>query len=179
MASPCLRRATSLAYTDKDEDAEHLLSFADTSAPSADSDEWIETHAGCQAHETDSATNTGEIADIPDLDGDGLHEDEERIAQGLGHVSLGGGAGGGEGVGTTEMPDLDDIPNREEDDLEEGDDEATAAAPKVSVIPASGVVDARYVSWVCWKSRRLADDLLAVLTWKSQRAICFKSAHMM
>ena len=40
---------------------------------------------------------------------------------------------GEEGVGTTETPDLDDIPNME-DDLEEGDDEATAAAPKVSVI---------------------------------------------
>ena len=37
--------------------------------------------------------------------------------QGLGCVSLGGG-GGGEGFGTTEMPDFD----MEEDDLEEGDD---------------------------------------------------------
>ena len=44
-------------------------------------------------------------------------------------MSLGGGGGGGE----------------EEEDLEEGDDEATAAVPKVSVVPASGVVDARYV----------------------------------
>ena len=60
-------------------------------------------------------------------------------------MSLGGGGGGGEGVGTTETPDFDDIPDMEEDDLEEGDDEATAAAPKVSVVPASGVVDARYV----------------------------------
>ena len=153
---PCLRRATSLAYTDADEDAERLLSFADSSAPSADGDEWVETHAGRQAHKTDSATNAGEIADIPDLDGDGPHEDEERLAQGLGRVSLGGGGGGGgEGVGTTETPDLDDIPDMEEDDLEEGDDEATAAAPKASVVPsAAGVVDARYVYWVAgnWKS---------------------------
>ena len=36
---PCLRRATSLAYTDADEDSERLLSFADSSAPSADGDE--------------------------------------------------------------------------------------------------------------------------------------------
>ena len=97
---PCLRRATSLAYTDADEDAERLLSFADASAPSADGDEWVKTHAGRQAHKTDSATNAGEIADIPDLDGDGPHEDEERIAQGLGRVWLGGGSGGGgEGLG--------------------------------------------------------------------------------
>ena len=91
--------------------------------------------------------------DIPDLDGDGPHEDEERIAQGLGRVSLGGAGEGGQGVGTTETPDLDDIPHME-DDLEKGDDEATAA-PKVSVITAAaGVVDARYVCWVCWKLER-------------------------
>ena len=45
----------------------------------------------------------------------------------------------------TGTPDLDDIPDMEEDDLEEGDDEPTAAALKVSVIPAAGVIDARYV----------------------------------
>ena len=81
---PCLRRATSLAYTDADEDAKRLLSFADASAPSADGDERVETHAGRQAHRADSATNASKSADIPDLDGDGLHEDEERIAKGLG-----------------------------------------------------------------------------------------------
>ena len=70
---PCLHRAMSLAYTDADEDAERLLSFADSSAPSADSDEWGETQAGRQAHQADSATNVGEIADIPNLDGDGPH----------------------------------------------------------------------------------------------------------
>ena len=177
---PCLRRATSLAYTDADEDAERLLSFADSSAPSADGDEWVETHAGRQAHKTDSATNAGEIADIPDLDGDGPHEDEESIAQGLGRVSLGGGAGGGggEGVGTTETPDLDDIPDMEEDDLEEGDDEATAAAPKVSVVPASGVLDARYVVGLL-EIEIVADDFFVVPMWKSQRAICFRSARTM
>ena len=132
---PCLPRATSLAYTDTDEDADRL-SFADSSALSADGDEWVQTHPGRQAHKTDSATNAGEIVDIPDLDGDGPHEDEERSVKGLGGMSLGGG-GGGEGVGTMETPDLDDIPNMEEGDLEEGDDEATAAAPKVLVISAA------------------------------------------
>ena len=53
--------------------------------------------------------NAGEIGNIPDLDGDGLHDDEERIAKALGGMSL--GAGGVEGVGTTETPDLDDIPD--------------------------------------------------------------------
>ena len=59
---------------------------------------------------------------------------------------MGGRGGGGEGFGTAETRDLDDIPDMEEDDLEEGDDEAMAAAPKVSVVPsAAGVVDAMYV----------------------------------
>ena len=43
---------------------------------------------------------------------------------------------------------MDDIPEMEEDDLEEGDDEATVAVPKVSIVPAAGVHDARYVCWV-------------------------------
>ena len=120
--------------------------------------------------------NAGEIADIPDLDEDGPHDDEERIAQGLGCVSLGGGGGGGgEGVGMMETPDLDDIPDMEEDDLEEGDDEAMAAVPKASVIPAVGAVDARYVFLGLLKIKKSADGFFVVLMWKLQRAICFKS----
>lgn len=42
---PCLRRAKSLAYTDADEDAERLISFADGGSKDKD-DEWVETHAG-------------------------------------------------------------------------------------------------------------------------------------
>ena len=86
---PCLCRITSLAYTDADEDTEHFPSFTDSSAPSTDGDEWVKMNAECQAHKTDSATNVGEIADISDLDGDGPHEDEERIAKGLGGIVIG------------------------------------------------------------------------------------------
>jgi ubiquitin-like-conjugating enzyme ATG3 len=46
---PCLRRATSLAYTDADEDAERLISFADGGSKDKD-DEWVETHAGRSLH---------------------------------------------------------------------------------------------------------------------------------
>ena len=35
-------------------------------------------------------------------------------------MSLGGAGGGGEGVGTTETPDLNDIPDMEEEDLRRG-----------------------------------------------------------
>ena len=83
-----------LAYTDADEDAKRLLSFTSASASSTDSDKWVKMHAGRQAHRADSTTNAGEIADTPDLDGDGLHDDEDRIAKGLGGVLLGGGGYG-------------------------------------------------------------------------------------
>lgn len=111
---PCLRRATSLAYTDADEDAERLLSFADSSNPGTEADEWVETHTGRKAN-VDSAANPGVIDDIPDLDGE--HDD---VTSGINNLSLGSTKAGAE-----ETPDLDDIPDMEEDDLEEKD-EATA-----------------------------------------------------
>jgi ubiquitin-like-conjugating enzyme ATG3 len=117
---PCLRRATSLAYTDADEDAERLLSFGD-STNSTGADEWVETHAGRKA--TIDSTNPGSIDDIPDLDG----APEDSVTHAVGALSL---------DGTAETPDLDDIPDMEEEGLEEEEDEATAA-------PKAGVVDAR------------------------------------
>jgi len=118
---PCLRRATALAYTDADEDAERLLSIGDLSSTGSEADEWVETHTGRpSAH--DSAGNAGMIDDIPDLDGAG---DVDHITGGVGKVSLTGGPP----AEPAETPDLDDIPDMEED-LEEGDDEATAAPPK-------------------------------------------------
>jgi len=127
---PCLRRATSLAYTDADEDAERLVSFGDSSAGGGD--EWVETHAG-RKPTMDSAVNAGVIDDIPDLDG---HDDD--ITRGMATLSTGQVA--------TETPNFDDIPDMDEEDLEAAD-EATAApkivAPTSSVIPANQVEPAR------------------------------------
>ena len=119
---PCLRRATSLAYTDADEDAERLLSFTDSSTPGADGDEWVETHAGRKASTHQSAQDPADMAVIPDIDGD----DADGITTGVRSMEL-GGHGGKE----PEILDLDEIPDMEEDDLE-GGDEATAA-PKAPV----------------------------------------------
>ena len=116
---PCLRRATSLAYTDADEDAERLLSF---DADSGKGDEWVETHAGRPSH-LDSAANPGTIDDIPDLDG----AQDEELASAAGKINIAGGA--------DDTPDLDDIPDMEED-LEEEDD-AAAAPSKPAVAPAA------------------------------------------
>ncbi|KAF8134280.1 putative E2-like enzyme [Boletus edulis] len=122
---PCLRRATSLAYTDADEDAERLLNFGDSSDGAAD--EWVETHAG-RKPTVDSAANPGEIDDIPDLDGD------QELASAIGNVSISSTTGATVG----ETPDLDDIPDMEEEGLEEGEDEATAV-PKT--VASGGVID--------------------------------------
>jgi ubiquitin-like-conjugating enzyme ATG3 len=70
------------------------------------------------------------IDDIPDLDGAA----DESLAQGVSGMSLGGGAA------ADVTPDLDDIPDMEEEGLEEEEDEATA--PKAT----PGVIDARCAS---------------------------------
>lgn len=118
---PCLRRATALAYTDADEDAERLLAIGDLSSTGSGADEWVETHTGRPSGH-DSAGNAGMIDDIPDLDGAG---DMTHITGGVGKVSLTGGPE------PAETPDLDDIPDMEEE-LEDGDDEATAAPSKLT-----------------------------------------------
>ncbi|KAF5343473.1 hypothetical protein D9757_014237 [Collybiopsis confluens] len=123
---PCLRRATSLAYTDADEDAERLLSFGDSSGGS-DGDEWVETHAGRKPN-LDSAANPGEIADIPD---DSAHDDD--LATGVEGISL------GTVPPTSEIPDIDDIPDMEEEDLEEGDEATAVMKPTPNVVDASQV----------------------------------------
>lgn len=70
----------------------------------------------------DSAANPGEIDDIPDLEGP------------VAGLSLDSSAPG-------EIPDLDDIPDMEEEGLEEGD-EATAPAPTA---PKACVANAKCV----------------------------------
>lgn len=140
---PCLRRATSLAYTDADEDAERLLSFADGAGPAQDGDEWVETHAGRTAAAQGLGGAGGDIAEIPDIDGPG-DADADDAAAGVAALRL--GAEGREAA----ILDLDAIPDMEEDDLEEAEDEATAApksaAPAVSKTGPSGLVDA--ARWV-------------------------------
>ncbi|KZP34407.1 hypothetical protein FIBSPDRAFT_1035459 [Athelia psychrophila] len=133
---PCLRRATSLAYTDADEDAERLLDFGDSTG--GEVDEWVETHAGRKATQ-DSAVNAGDIDDIPDLDGPGGADSLAHAIGNLGIAEEGGSAAAGE------IPDMDEIPDMEED-LEEGEDEAAAPVPAAKApAPAAGVIDATQI----------------------------------
>jgi ubiquitin-like-conjugating enzyme ATG3 len=126
---PCLRRATSLAYTDADEDAERLVSFADNQGGEAD--EWVETHAG-RVLNVESAS-VGDIDDIPDLDS----QDQEAATTGMNALSIGSSSGGA----AADTPDLDDIPDMEEEDLEEKDEATATATP-------AGVIDPRWLSCI-------------------------------
>lgn len=105
------------------------MNFGDSSATGDEADEWVETHAGRPTH-ADSAANPGVIDDIPDLDGEGA-DDAEGLSSGMKGMSV---------SDAKDTPDLDDIPDMEED-LEEDEDEATAA-PKRSAL-TNNVIEAR------------------------------------
>lgn len=151
---PCLRRATSLAYTDADEDAERMVSVGE--GVGADGgDDWVETHAG-RVPGSDSAANAGDIDDIPDVDDedDGPHHSSSArgITSAMGGLSVSGAGtrgGGGQGAPAkvADIPDMDEIPDMEED-LEVIEDDAA-----VVTNPARGVADPRCVSSfpaLCW-----------------------------
>jgi ubiquitin-like-conjugating enzyme ATG3 len=114
-----------LAYTDADEDAERMLSFDDAAAPA---DEWVETHAGRRAN-LDIGGNVGIIDDIPDLDGDAPNE-TETVTNAMSKASI----SAPKGSAINETPDLDEIPDMEEEGLEEGDEAAVAPVATTSGI---------------------------------------------
>ncbi|KAF9518660.1 hypothetical protein BS47DRAFT_1325195 [Hydnum rufescens UP504] len=125
----CLRRATSLAYTDADEDAEKMLSFAEEGSAGDKEDEWVQTHSGRKASE---AASPGIIEDIPDLDG--LAEGPSGIDQGIGNLRLGDIPS----TASEAPPNLDDIPDMEEEGLEEADDAGQAPVKIEPVQVAKG-----------------------------------------
>lgn len=142
-----------------------MLNFGDASSGAAD--EWVETHAG-RKPTVDSAANPGEIDDIPDLDADG----EQDLARAIGNVSISSTTG----ATASETPDLDDIPDMEEEDLEEGVDEATAA-PKV--VSSGSVIDARRVPLLMLPHAGSLHILIFLpARSKSQKAIYCKYEHM-
>ena len=159
---PCLRRATALAYTDEDEDAERLLSFGDLSSTGKAEDEWVETHTGRGASAS-GAGIVGDIDEIPDVD-----DHADGITSGMGGLSL------GSNKTAAEIPDIDEIPDMEEEGLE-GEDEAAVAAPKAAA-PAAGVIDAR-----CARSTYLLHTRSSggIVKSKSRRATCCKCGRTM
>jgi len=132
-----LRRATSLAYTDADEDAERLLTFND--GTSTDGDEWVETHAGRKASPKTGGDHS-EIAEIPDMDGHSDHG-HDGLVDGIKGLSIDGQTQGRE----PEVIDIDEIPDMEEDDLEAGDEATAAPKAPATVVSPSTPAAPRYV----------------------------------
>jgi len=123
---PCLRRATTLEYTNEQEDAEKLLNFSE--GPGDKEDEWVQTHAGRVEGE---AGAVADIEDIPDLDGPS--QTTSSITTGLNKMSLDErGALDAQPIPSAdEIPDIDDIPDMEDEGMEEPED-AAAAAPETT-----------------------------------------------
>ncbi|KAI0339927.1 hypothetical protein BDW22DRAFT_1431406 [Trametopsis cervina] len=116
---PCLRRATSLAYNDE----ERLLSMGGKGGD----DDWVETHTG-RASAEDPSTEPHDIDEIPDVD------EHDGVSNAMSGLSL------GKGAEAADIPDLDEIPDMEEEGLEDEDDAAVAAPKKPAA--AAGVIDA-------------------------------------
>ncbi|KAG8864494.1 E2-like enzyme [Tulasnella sp. 330] len=129
-AVPCLRRATSLAYTDADEDAEKMLSFDESTAGDKE-EEWVQTHAGRTARD---AVNPVEISDIPDADDHDSDHDHQlpAISKGLSSLNISSGPSAPTANSAAVIPDMDEIPDMEEDDLEGGIHDAAAAPSSIS-----------------------------------------------
>ena len=77
----------------------------------------------------DPAANPGDIEDIPDLDG------PSSLANNMESLTMSGDQPShGDGEVPSDIPDMDDIPDMEEEGLEGGEDEATAK-PTATAMP--------------------------------------------
>ncbi|GHJ88131.1 hypothetical protein NliqN6_4533 [Naganishia liquefaciens] len=133
---PCFRRATTLNYTDEDEDAERLLSFLDEADEAAgpngklrsegkgSSDEdWVETHVNRAPL---PKAGSGDMDGIPDMDAHDASQARNSSAQGLDASKM-------ElerlKISDDDIPDMDEIPDMDDEGvatMEEEGDEAEA-----------------------------------------------------
>ncbi|KAH8915055.1 hypothetical protein BT69DRAFT_1252180 [Atractiella rhizophila] len=109
---PCLRRVSQMIYTDADEDAETMMSFAAEGAVK-DEDDWVTTHTNRESE--GSSQPIREIKDIPDLDHSFPTADAD-VSSAMAHLSM----DNSKAVEDEAIPDMDDIP--EIDDMEEFED---------------------------------------------------------
>ncbi|KAG0171982.1 E2-like enzyme [Apophysomyces sp. BC1015] len=111
---PCLRRASQMEYTD-DDDETQLVNAAGLSTDKADEKEedgWMYTHSSRVMTSMDEIAHT--IMDEEE------EEDEAQARQQLESLNL------GKETSTDVMPDIDDIPDIEDDQVVEEEDPATA-----------------------------------------------------
>jgi ubiquitin-like-conjugating enzyme ATG3 len=125
MAAPCPRRATALVYTDAEEDAERLVSME---GGSSKEDEWVQTHAGRGEYGNLcftilSHTSHSLIVAAPTSHPDAIEDipDDDALAADLQHMNIKSG---------DHIPAVDEIPDMEEDDLEDAMNSNIIQAPK-------------------------------------------------
>ncbi|KAG8929209.1 E2-like enzyme [Tulasnella sp. 417] len=130
---PCLRRATSLAYTDADEDAERMVSVDPSSTNKED--EWVETHAGRPPPNHHNPLDISDIPDADDHDSDHGHH-TSSVSKHMAKLSISGAPV------PAHIPDIDDIPDMEEEGLE-GDVDDAAAAPAAAPGPSAATEEGK------------------------------------
>jgi hypothetical protein len=119
-------------------------------------DEWVETHAG-HKYNMDVVGNAGHIDDIPDLDSNAPQE-ADSVAHDMAKLSV----VGLKGAIYSDTPDLNDIPNMEEDDLEAGD-EATAAPRPAALVDRAPETKYRIIPHVVvYNAHRLSSSQVVV-----------------
>ncbi|KAI5451050.1 E2-like enzyme [Naganishia albida] len=143
---PCFRRATTLNYTDEDEDAERLLSFLDEAdeAPGPDgklrkdvkrsSDEdWVETHVNRNPVATGGSGNLDEIPDMDETDTsaavrssglDASNTDMERLK-----------------ISDDDIPDMDEIPDMDDEGVATMEEEEGDEAEAILVRPTAAEME--------------------------------------
>ncbi|KAG8847991.1 E2-like enzyme [Serendipita sp. 411] len=106
--APCPKRATALVYTDAEEDAEQMLNLG---GGNAQEDEWVQTHA----KRAPPTSKLEQIEDIPD---------DEAVTADMQNMNL----------KAHEIPADDEIPDMEEDDLEDAMNSNIVASAKPAAV---------------------------------------------
>ncbi|KAJ9121905.1 hypothetical protein QFC24_004487 [Naganishia onofrii] len=177
---PCFRRATTLNYSDADEDAERLLNFLDeadeTPGPdgklrkdvtrSSDED-WVETHVNRDKVNMGGADGMDEIPDIDDNDAHGELSTGNHDFTNTGMERL--------KISDDDIPDMDEIPDMDDDGAatmeEEEGDEAEAILVRPTAWVNSDVMAMKVVLiHNCWfreemEKSKTRENLLQVRTY--------------
>merc|ERR1711939_116818 len=109
---PCLRRVSQLNYgAGKDDEGDLMMSFGAEGDGKDGDDEWVATHSSAEGGE--SSRIAQEIGDIPDMEADDATVDKVTAQM----ASTGLAVDSAEQSDDEKMPDLDDIPDIDDDDL--------------------------------------------------------------
>ncbi|GAA5985157.1 hypothetical protein JCM10908_002548 [Rhodotorula pacifica] len=135
---PCLRRVSQLDQQGggaHDEYAEMLMDLAEEAGDAADGDEWVATHTN--AKDPNASSSMPAIADIPDADDSTAPSSSSHAAR-TSDVNNLSSRLAETSIKADEIPDLDDIPDMDDEEegtgglIEEDDDAAVKVEPASS-----------------------------------------------